>query len=412
MSTQAFKLPSLGADMDRGKLLEWRVRPGDIVRKGDVVAVVDTSKAAIDVEIWQPGRIEALLLQPGDDVPVGTPMLNITVEDTTLPGTTAHADPLLQSAAPDQPQPQIESQPRPVTSVPPSAPNVGRRRISPAARRHAEELGLNLDAVVGTGPDDAVTIDDVLRAGRVQSAPAPATAPTPTPASPPATSVADRAAAMRQTIAAAMTRSKRDIPHYYLATEVPLERATDWLARANAERPVTARILMAALFIKATALAAREFPEMNGYHRDGLFEPAPAVHVGVAISLRQGGLVAPALMATDSKSIDEVMSSLADLVRRTRAFSLKASEFSQPTLTLTNLGDQGVELVQGVIYPPQVALVGFGKPTQRAWVEGNALKLIPVVTLSLAADHRVSDGHRGALFLTRIRELLQQPENL
>ena len=173
-----------------------------------------------------------------------------------------------------------------------------------------------------------------------------------------------------------------------------------------------ARIPIAALFTKATALAARKFPEMNGYHRNGGFESAQAVNVGVAISLRQGGLVAPAMMATDSKSIDEVMSSLADLVKRTRAFSLKASEFSQPTLTLANLGDQGVEFVQGVIYPPQVALVGFGKPTQRAWVEGNALKLIPVVTLSLAADHRVSDGHRGALFLTHIRELMQQPENL
>lgn len=289
-----------------------------------------------------------------------------------------------------------------MSAAPAVVRDVGRRRISPAARARAEQLHVDLDEVTGSGPDHAVTIEDVVRAAAAKPEPAPVTS----------TPIAERMAAMRQTIAAAMARSKREIPHYYLATDVPLEKATAWLTRINAERPVTARILMAALFIKATALAARKFPEMNGYCRDGRFEPAPGVNVGVAISLRQGGLVAPAMMATDEKSIDAVMTALTDLVKRTRAFSLRASEFSEPTLTLTNLGDQGVELVQGVIYPPQVALVGFGKPTQRAWVEGNALKLMPVVTLSLAADHRVSDGHRGALFLACIRELLQQPETL
>jgi len=405
MSTQEFRLPSLGADMDRGKLLEWRIKPGDPVKKGDIVAVVDTSKAAIDVEIWQGGTIEALLLQPGDDVPVGTAMLRLAVAGETMEPA-ASAPPIAAMPAPSA----LAALAHPPTSAPvesptPSVvPDVGRRRISPAARRRAEELGVNLDTVAGTGPDHAVTIEDVLRASVTK----PASSPSPVAT----TSIADRMAAMRQTIAAAMARSKREIPHYYLATDVPLEKATEWLTRANAERPVTARMLLAALFIKATALAARKFPEMNGYCRDGKFEASPAVNVGVAISLRQGGLVAPAMMETDRKSIDDVMTALTDLVKRTRAFSLRASEFSEPTLTLTNLGDQGVELVQGVIYPPQVALVGFGRPTKRAWVEGNALKLIPVVTLSLAADHRVSDGHRGALFLAHIREQLQQPETL
>jgi pyruvate dehydrogenase E2 component (dihydrolipoamide acetyltransferase) len=404
MSTQAFNLPSLGADMDRGKLLEWRVQPGDLVKKGDVVAVVDTSKAAIEVEIWQSGRIDTLLLQPGDDVPVGTPMLHLEVADAA-PAADATGAPL---AAAPAPPPAVVAEAVPAQPNAPASgaplPDVGRRRVSPAARRHAEELGVNLDTVAGTGPDGAVTIEDVLRAGRTQAPPAAAASA--------GTSPADRMAAMRQTIAAAMARSKRDIPHYYLWTEVPLERATDWLARTNAERPVTARLLMAALFIKATALAARRFPEMNGYCRDGAFVPAASVNAGVAISLRQGGLVAPAIMQTDAKPLDEVMRSLTDLVKRTRAFSLRASELSEPTLTVTSLGDQGVEGVQGVIYPPQVALVGFGKPTQRAWVEADALKLIPVVTLTLAADHRASDGHRGALFLAHIRELLQQPEHL
>jgi len=242
-----------------------------------------------------------------------------------------------------------------------------------------------------------VTIEDVKRACA---------------AKPRATAIAERMSAMRQTIAAAMARSKREIPHYYLATEIPLERATDWLTRTNAERPVITRILLAALLIKATALAARRYPEMNGFYRDGGFQPSAEVNIGIAISLRQGGLVAPGLLACDRKSIDELMTELTDLVKRARTFSLRASELSEPTLTLTNLGDQGVELVQGVIYPPQVALVGFGRPTRRVWVEENALRLMPVATASLAADHRVSDGHRGARFLGHLRDLLQQPDKL
>ncbi len=397
-----FKLPSLGADMDRGRLLEWRVKPGDVVKKGDVVAVVDTTKAAIDVEIWSSGTVQDLLLQPGDDVPVGTPMLRLAddgepaAEATQLPRVSAPPQPLMLS-----PAPRVAP---PAHAAPP--PDSARRRISPAARKRAEELGVDLNKLTGTGPDAAVTIEDVLRAGAASTAVAPPIAAVG------AAPITERASAMRQTIAAAMARSKREIPHYYLATEVPLERATDWLARANAERPVTARILMAALFIKATALAAHKYPEMNGFCRDGTFEARSDVNIGVAVSLRQGGLVAPALMNADSKPLDDIMRGLTDLVKRTRAFSLRASELSEPTLTLTNLGEQGVELVQGVIYPPQVALVGFGKPTRRAWVEGNTLRLIAVVSLSLAADHRVSDGHRGALFLAHIRELLQQPDTL
>ncbi|MCC6534676.1 MAG: 2-oxo acid dehydrogenase subunit E2 [Burkholderiales bacterium] len=400
-----FKLPSLGADMDRGRLLEWRVKPGDVVKRGDVVAVVDTSKAAIDVEVWHAGTVHALLLQPGDDVPVGTAMLTLSGADEPVEAAAQTAPGAAERAA----APAGPAGPAPLAVTPAASPEpaLGRRRISPAARKRAEELGISLDTLAGTGPDGAVTIEDVQRAGSAAVGAAPAAAVTPA-----AAAIAERMSAMRQTIAAAMARSKREIPHYYLATEIPLEKATQWLTRANAERPVTARILMAALLIKATALAARKYPELNGFYRGGKFEPSAEVHVGVAISLRQGGLIAPALLATDRKNVDEIMAALADLVKRTRAFSLRASELSQPTITLTNLGEQGVELVQAVIYPPQVAIVGFGKPIGRAWVEDHSLRLIPVVTASLAADHRVSDGHRGALFLAHVRDLLQEPDKL
>jgi pyruvate dehydrogenase E2 component (dihydrolipoamide acetyltransferase) len=380
-----FRLPSLGSDMNRGTLLEWKVKPGDGVRKGDVVAVVDTSKTAIDVEIWQEGQIHELLLAPGQAVPVGT-----VIATLLEPGETAEqaeAQKRLKAAAPPPAQPAAAPPPAPVVAE-------ARRRVSPAARQRAGVLNIDLAAVIGTGPDGAVTLEDVEKAALVV---------------PP---TKDRAGEMRRAIGAAMARSKREIPHYYLAAEVPLARASEWLTGENERRPVTERVLMAVLFIKAVALALRKYPELNGFYRNDRFEPSAAVHVGVAISLRQGGLIAPALHDADKKNLAELMAGLADLVRRTRSFSLKSSEMADPTVTLTNLGDQGVELVQGVIYPPQVALVGFGKVTERPWAENGTVRVLPVVTASLSADHRVSDGHRGALFLAELRQLLQQPEKL
>ncbi len=260
------------------------------------------------------------------------------------------------------------------------------------------ELGVDIETVAGSGPEGAVTLADVE-----QAAAAAKVSPTRTAAV--TDKVADKAAEMRRAIAAAMGRSKREIPHYYLSEPVPMRRATEWLAQANEGRPITARLLMAVLQLKAVALALRKFPEMNGYFRDGAFQPATAAHIGVAISLRQGGLIAPAIHDVGEKSLEQLMLDLADLVKRARAGSLRSSEMSDPTITVTNLGEQGVAAVYGVIYPPQVALVGFGRIGEQPWVENNALGVMPVATASLAADHRVSDGHRGALFLAALHKL-------
>lgn len=222
----------------------------------------------------------------------------------------------------------------------------------------------------------------------------------------------DRNAEMRRAIAAAMSRSKREIPHYYLSETIPMRKALDWLRNANSKRPVTERLLPAALLLKAVALATRDFPEMNGLFIDGVYKPSLVAHIGVAISLRQGGLIAPALHDVGGRELDTVMLELADLVRRCRSGSLRSSEMSDPTITVTNLGDQGVHQVFGVIYPPQVALVGFGRIAEQPWVEGGQAVVMPLVTASLSADHRVSDGHRGALFLGRLCALLQKPEGL
>lgn len=217
---------------------------------------------------------------------------------------------------------------------------------------------------------------------------------------------------MRQATGALMARSKKEIPHYYLQTTVDLDHALTWLETENAELGVGARILPAALLLKAAALAAREVPDMNGFFVDGSFSPSEHIHLGVAVSLRGGGLVAPALHDADQLRLPELMDRLKDLVARARSGRLTGSQMSDPTLTVTNLGDQGVEAVHGVIYPPQVALVGFGRVVQRPWAVDGMLTVHRVLVATLAADHRVSDGHLGARYLSALDAALQKPEEL
>ncbi|MGZ5202084.1 MAG: dihydrolipoamide acetyltransferase family protein [Ramlibacter sp.] len=389
-----FTLPSLGSDMEQGKLLQWKIAPGQPVRRGAIVAVVDTSKAAVDVESWQEGTVFELLVMPGETVPVGA-VLATFLEPGESPETAAR-----------RPRAAPKEAAAPVAAVlagtqAPAGPSVehgaiGRRRISPAARRRAEELGLELDAIPGTGQGGAITLEDVEQAAL------------PALAQP----ALDKRAEMRKAIGAAMSRSKREIPHYYLNEAIPMRRAQEWLFAVNAKRGVTERLLMAVLQLKAVALALQAFPDLNGFVRDGRFTRSSAAHIGVAISLREGGLIAPAIHDVGGKSLDELMRDLTNLVARARSGSLRSSEMSDPTITVTNLGEQGVDSVLGVIYPPQVALVGFGRIAERPWVQDGALVAMPVTIASLSADHRVSDGHYGALFLAELRERLQGPEQL
>ncbi|HJU71435.1 MAG TPA: dihydrolipoamide acetyltransferase family protein [Paucimonas sp.] len=390
-----FKLPSLGADMDEGKLLQWNIQPGDTVKRGQVVAVVDTSKAAVDVESWQEGTVFELLVQPGETIPVET-VLATLLESGETPETarrTVRASKAADVSAPPAPIPPAAPPPAvtPATTV--------RRRISPAARKHAEDNGIDIDTVTGTGPDGAVTLQDVQHATELRQRPQPA-------------SSVDKKAEMRKAIAAAMSRSKREIPHYYLSETVPMRKAQEWLAATNESRSITERLLMATLQLKAVAMALKKYPDMNGFYVNGMYQPSRSIHIGVAISLRQGGLIAPAIHEVGEKTLDQLMCDLTDLVKRTRAGSLRSSEMSDPTITVTNLGEQGVETVYGVIYLPQVALVGFGRIREIPWATDGTLCVMPAMTASLAADHRVSDGHYGALFLAEIREQLQHPDQL
>ncbi|MCL5778299.1 2-oxo acid dehydrogenase subunit E2 [Limibaculum sp. FT325] len=435
-----FAMPSLGADMEAGKLVEWLIAPGDRVNRGDVIAVVETQKGAIEIECFEAGVVERLDAAIGATLPVGTPMALIRgdgeaaagpasaepgahpeARESVVPATagrsaaTAHEGP-----APTRPAPEAAAAPRPPMPVPvagapqPSLPAAGAPPSSPAARARAVELGIALGTVRGSGPGGSILIADVEAAARsaeASASAAPSAEPAGTPASRPGKPGLDLGA-MRAAIAAAMSRSKREIPHYYLSQTIDLQAATDWLAARNAARPPAERLLMGALFVKAAALAAREVPEVNGHHEGGAFRPATAVHAGVAVAMRGGGLIAPAIRDADQLSLDALMAAMRDLVERVRAGRLRGSEMTDGTVTVSSLGERGADSLTGVIYPPQVALVGFGTPARRPWVMGDSVVPRTLVTVTLAADHRASDGRQGARFLAGIDRLMQDPEGL
>jgi pyruvate dehydrogenase E2 component (dihydrolipoamide acetyltransferase) len=217
---------------------------------------------------------------------------------------------------------------------------------------------------------------------------------------------------MRSAIAKLMGRSKREIPHYYLALTTDIEAPLVWMRARNLELSVAERLLPAALLLKATALAAAETPTLNGYWIDHSLQPADTVNLGMAISLRGGGLVTPCIHDAAALGLTDLMAAVKDLTQRARAGRLRGSELTDGTITVTNLGEQGVDLVHGVIYPPQVALVGIGRPAVRPWVVDGRIEPRQVVDLTLAADHRASDGFTGSRFLDRIAHHLNQPEEL
>jgi pyruvate dehydrogenase E2 component (dihydrolipoamide acetyltransferase) len=451
-----FVLPSLGADMEEGTVVEWRVKAGDTVRTGEIVVLVETEKGIIEVEIWEDATVDEILVEEGTTVDVGTPIARIVVVG--------------EDAAPREPEAKVAVAPRPEPAVvdaatagpPPAMP----RPITPPVRHLAHQFGVDVDTIVGSGPNGKITREDVRAAaggqkppavtasteprGRIAVSPrarqvaaemgvdlatvagtglngaiteadvrAGAKGPIPSSEVLTATAAAEDArrapqqqAAMRRAIARVMARSKREIPHYYLSTTVDMKAALDWLEGTNAERPMQERMLPAVLLLKAAALAVRQVPEVNGSFVDDEFRPSEEVHLGVAISLRSGGLIAPAIHHADRLTVGELMEALRDLVRRTRSGGLRGSEMSDPTITITNLGDRGVETAFPIIYAPQVAMVGFGKVMDRPWAVDGLLTVRPVVTATLAGDHRVSDGHRGGLYLAAVERLLQTPEEL
>ena len=397
--TFEYTLPSLGADMDEGRVIEWRVEPGDTVRRGDLVAVVETEKSDIDIEIWHDGIIDEFLVDVGELVDVGTPIARLRTIDGTQPPPPS-SGPTATSTATSAPSEPAFAPPTSASVIAPSAPTGARVPASPLARRLAADRGIDLADLRGTGPGGAVIEADVVAASSVPATPRP---PDTTKRS---------TDTMRTLIAERMSTANREIPHYHLARDLDLGPLESWLAEHNTDRPIGERLLPAACFIRAVALAAAGHRELNGWWVDGRFEPADSVNVAMAVSLRRGGLVTPHIERADERSLDEIMQALTERVAAARTGKLRSSWMTGASITITNLGDTGADLVHGVISPPQVALVGFGRSRARPWVIDDELVVRPVATATLAADHRATDGAIGSRFLATLAALIDHPEDL
>ncbi|MGZ8543651.1 MAG: dihydrolipoamide acetyltransferase family protein [Flavisolibacter sp.] len=386
-----FRMPSLGADMEAGTLVEWLVKPGDTVHRGDVIAQVDTQKGLFDIEVFDEGKVENLVLTVGEKVPVGTVMA------------------ILNGAKESVPKEAIRTEVTPLNETPAKETLLPEKhevvKASPLAKRMAQDMGIDLASVKGTGEEGAITKSDVEKAVAEKGS------TTTIEKNKPKEKTGATSASIRTAVAAAMAKSNRDIPHYYLETKIKMRKALAWLTEANKQRSVKGRLLPAVLYIKALAKAVSEVPQLNAYWEDGL-QLKEEVNIGFVVSLRTGGILIPAIHDAGKKTIDEIMEWMTKAIPRARALNLRSSDLTNTSITLTCLAEGSAEAVYGVIYPPQVALVGLGSITEQPWAENGMLDVCPVLTATLAADHRATDGQLGSRFLMAFNNYLQQPEVL
>ncbi|MEY4567686.1 MAG: pyruvate dehydrogenase component [Planctomycetota bacterium] len=436
-----FVMPSLGADMQEATLVKWRIHPGSHIKRGDVIGEVDTAKGVIDLECFQEGIVEKLVANEGQTIPVGAVMLLLnsderkesieTDEQAILESVvSASSDRDVQQLQQDNklmPTHDTQQFPLPSSVVVPTKASVERLdtnvashikdttskpadteetkaseriKVSPLARRRAAELGIDLAKVSSAKLDGAIGVEDIERAAALHSTVSIGKDPE------------SSRRALRTAIAAAMSKSKREIPHYYLQTSVDMSKALSWLEQENAQRSIADRLLPVVIMLKAVSRALMEVPQLNGYWVDNELHTSDRINIGFAIALSGGGLIAPAIHDVNTKSPDQLMVDLRELIPRARTGRLRSSEMTDATITITSLGDMGVESVTGIVYPPQVAIVGFGKILNRPWVESGELCVRPVVIASLSADHRATDGLVGARFLDALGRILQEPQSL
>lgn len=397
-----FRMPSLGADMEDGTLVEWKVKSGDAVKRGDIIADVDTQKGLIEIEFFDEGTIDQLVIKEGEKVPVGTIMATIIPAGEKVSMIRESIPVIEETGITEKAKADEKKKPIKQTLKEGSTESHTRINISPLAKKIAKEKGIDFSTIKGSGPDGSIVKEDIelavemkveshveVTGGKKEMA----------------------TQGVRAAIASAMSKSNSEIPHFYLATRIDMSKALDWLKETNKKRELKDRLLSVVLFIKATAKAVKEVPEVNAYWENGL-HLKDAINIGFAVSLREGGVVIPAIPNAEQKSPIELMFLLKDLIPRARALKLRSSELSESTITLTSVGEGNVNKVFGVIYPPQVAIIGFGNIVEEAWVENDAINARQVVHVTLAADHRAIDGYLGGRFLTALKNNLQNPAEL
>ena len=427
-------MPQMGADMVEGTLVRWLKQVGDTVRRGDVIAEIETDKATVELEAFESGTILKLVANEGDIVPVG--------DVIAILGDPAEAPPEVERKPVPPPakreiEPELKAAAATAKAAEPAAataqaeePEDGRIRISPVARKIAREAGIDIRTLKGSGPDGRILRRDVeaaiaaLAARPAAAAPAPAPAatrpetPAPAPARP-APAPAPAAAGgetielgkMRKAIAHRMTLSKQTQPHYYLTLDIDMTDALAFRSQLNAGLSEGQKVTINDLIVKACALALERHPKFNAAYSDDGFRMHERINICIGIALDEG-LIAPAVLDCQAKSLGRIAQETKDLIERARAGKLTAAEYGEGTFTITNLGAYGVETLIGIINPSQAAILGVGAVMPKPVVRDGEIVIRQVMKVALSADHRVTDGVEGARFIKEIQGILEQPATL
>jgi pyruvate dehydrogenase E2 component (dihydrolipoamide acetyltransferase) len=452
-------MPQMGADMKEGTILKWRKAEGEEVRRGEIIAEIETDKANVEIEAFGSGTFRKALKGENETVPVGTVIAVIAAPEDDITKYDGTGDPSEPAAAtaqapasrpepspspPDAPLPPASGQsdvkvleaespqqaplppsptraevarPEPERASAPSAGgDNGRQRASPVARRLAREAGLDLANVSGTGPDGRIVRRDVEEALRSPARPpaadgqTPAVAEAPRPATTPGEDVVEDVplSRIRQTVARRMQESKQTIPHYYLGAEVDMTEAMSLRAGLNSALASRGRITVNDLVILATARTLARHPKFNAYWVEDRVQLHSQINVGIAVAL-DDGLVAPAVIDCANKGLEQISREARDVAERARNGALRPDEYTAATFNVSNVGGFGTDFIQAIITPPQVGVLGVGAVKDTPVVRDGQIVIRQVMHVTLAADHRATDGADGARFLDTFRKYLESP---
>lgn len=412
-------MPQMGADMTEGTIVKWLKSVGEAVNRGETIAEIETDKANVELEAFESGTLIKVVAREGEVVPVGEVIALLGEPNEAVPD--VERKPPAATPAKREIEPEVKAaSAAPVAApaettvstpviTPVAASEDGRIRISPVARKIATDAAFDYTALRGTGPDGRILRRDVEAA--IASGATLRTAPVaPRPAAAPA-AVTGGLSKMRQAIARRMTQSKAAAPHYYLTLDIDMTAALEFRSQINANATEEQRVSINDLIVKACAIAIERRPKFNSEFQETGLEMHDRINVCIGIAL-DDGLIAPAVLDCQVKSLGRIAIETKDLIRRAKSGQLKADEYSEGTFTITNLGAYGIEALIGIINPPQAAILGVGSVMPKPVVKDDQIVIRQVMKVALSADHRVTDGAEGAVFIKEIQSLLEAPAAL
>ncbi len=398
-------MPQMGFDMEEGTVVRWLKAEGDNVDRGEPIVEIETDKATVEVESFASGLLRRIVVTEGITVPVGQIIGIIASADEDLPQIPSPSMGEGQGEG-DSPTPSTAATPASVISKPtptPPTPSKGDRiLVSPLAKRIAEEKGVDLSTVTGTGPKGRITKEDVLAAAEADQVPAPA---------PSAVADVTELSRMRQTIARRMTQSKQEMPHFYVTASIDMTRAMALREELNELWTGEARLTVNDLIIKASALALAKFPAFNSHYADGKIKHNPSLNIGVAIAL-EDGLIAPAILDCGGRSLKDISAASRDLSTRARNGVLKPQEYTEATIAISNLGMFQIDSFIAIINPKQSASIAVGSVTKQPVVRDGQITIADIMQCTISADHRVVNGAEAAQFVNEIKAYLEKPSSL